>query len=115
MNFFQPAFKINSMIGITSLGLKGTQLLIICWFLPAGAANTVSIVSLMRICSTDAANLSVDVANVCAGHPRGVLNYLFLSSEGIKPGTRQAINLYTLCYSFVGFVCVQVCDHCSSQ
>ena len=59
--------------------------------------------------------MSVDVAIVCVGHARGVLNYVFLSSDGIKPGTRQAINLYTLCYSFVGFFCVQVCDHCSSK
>lgn len=106
-DFFQPAFKINSKVERTSLGLKCTKILIICWFLPAGAANTVSIVSLMRICSTD-------VAIVCAGHALGVFNYVFLSSEGIKPGTRQAINLYMLCYSFVGFVCVQVCDYCSS-
>ena len=87
-DLFQPALKINSNnVGRTSLGLKGTQLLIICWVLPTGAANTVSIVSLMRICSTDAANLSADVAIICAGHARGVLNYVFLSSEGIKPGT----------------------------
>ena len=69
-------------------------MLIICLFLPAGAASTVSIVSLMRICSTD-------VAIVCAGHALGVLNNVFLSSEGIRPGTRQSINLYMLCYSFV--------------
>ena len=112
MTFFQPAFKINSKVERTSLGLKGTKILIICWFLPAGAAKTVSIVSLMLICSTDAPNLTADVAIVCAGHALGVLNYVFLSSEGIKPG--KTINLYTLCYSFVGFVCVKVCDHCLS-
>ena len=85
MTFFQPAFKINSKVGRTSLGLKCTQLLIICWFLPAGAANTDSVVSLMRICSTDAAYLSADVAIVCAGHARGVFNFVFLSSEGLNP------------------------------
>ena len=108
-SFFHPAFKINSKVERTSLGLKGTQILIICWFLPAGAANTVSIMSLMRICSTDVA-----IVWVCAGHALGVLKYVFLSSEGIKPGTRQAINLYMFCYSFVGFVCVQVCEYRSS-
>ena len=55
------------------------------------------------------------MAIVSAGHALGVLNYVFLSSEGIKPDTRQAINIYRLSYSFVGFVCVQVCDHCSSM
>ena len=87
----------------------------ICWFLPAVTVNAVSIVSLMRIRSTDAPNLTADVAIVSAGHALGVLNYVFLSSEGIKPDTRQAINIYRLSYSFVGFVCVQVCDHCSSM
>ena len=87
----------------------------ICWFLPAVTVNAVSIVSLMRICSTDAPNLTADVAIVSAGHALGVLNYVFLSSEGIKPDTRQAFNIYRLSYSFVGFVCVQVCDHCSSM
>ena len=55
------------------------------------------------------------MAIVSAGHALGVLNYVFLSSEGIKPDTRQAINIYRLSYSFVGFVCVQVFDHCSSM
>ena len=89
MTFFQPAFKINSKVERTSFGLKGTQILIICWFLPIGVANTVSIVSLMQICSTD-------VAIVCAGHALGVLNYVFLSSEGIKPGTRQHQPIHAL-------------------
>ena len=42
-------FHISIKTARTKYGLKGTYILIVCWFLPAGTADTGSIASLMRI------------------------------------------------------------------
>ena len=112
MTFFQPAFKINSKVERTSLGLKSTQILIICWFLPAGAANY------CFYCEFDANLFHGCWPLFVLVDALGVLNYVCacptLRCSKTWYISWQAINLYMLCYSFVGFVCVQVCDYCSS-
>ena len=67
----------------TNFRLKCTYILIVCWFLPAWAADTDSIVSLMGICTTvqeHAFNMTADVVIVYVVHRRGVSKYAFLSA-----------------------------------
>ena len=71
----------------TNYELKGTYILIVCWFLPAGTADTGSFESLMRIWTTGwehAPNLTADVTIVGVVHGRGVLQYAFFSAEILK-------------------------------
>ena len=47
--FFGTVFRLLIKATRTNYGFKGTYILIVCWFLPVGTADTDFIASLMRI------------------------------------------------------------------
>ena len=49
LGFLEPFFHTLIKAARTNHGIKGTSILIVRWFLPAGTADTSSIASLMRI------------------------------------------------------------------
>ena len=58
--------------------------MIFCWFLPAGAANTASVVRLMQICTTvrqHDSSLTTNLTIIYVAHRFSALNSAFLSSE----------------------------------
>ena len=74
---------ILTKLARTNFELKATNILIVCWFLPACGAKTDSIVSFMQICTMvqkPAPNLTI----VCVVHDHSVLKYAFLSGKMLK-------------------------------
>ena len=60
----------------TDFGLKGAYISIVVWFLPAWAANTDYVVSMVQICTTvheHTLNLTADMTIICVVHSFGVL------------------------------------------
>ena len=49
VGLLEPVFHLLIKATRTNYGLKGTYILIVCWFLPAGTAETDFIASLLRI------------------------------------------------------------------
>ena len=84
--------------------------MIYCWFLPAGAAESTSVVRLMTICTTVSQHdqsLTTNLTIVYVGHRHSALNSAFLSSEVndhiIKSPDSVSMDNYLFCLPFLVF------------
>ena len=84
--------------------------MIFCWFLPAGAANTTSVVRLMQICTTvrqHDPSLTTNLTIIYVGHRHSALYCVFLSSEVndhiIKSTDSVSIDNNLFCLPFLAF------------